>query len=209
MKRNTIDWRIHQLKKLNILYRVSRGCYSLKEQNEFKPVIDEKLLCLYEKITKHFPFIELCIWHTKWFNEFMRHQIGSFSILIEVDRDSVDSVFYYLREEYDNLFLNPSTEILEKYGSNKKETIIIKPLISEAPILEIDKIQIAPLEKLLVDLTSDKLFEAYQGQELENIYQSALEKYTINKPQMLRYANRRNKKKEVMHKLKGINKPLV
>jgi len=202
VKRNTIDWRIHQLKKLNVIYRISRGCYSLKEQNEFNPQIDDALHCLYKEITEHFPFIEVCIWNTKWLNQFMCHQIGKFFILIEVDRDSVESVFYYLREKHDNLFLNPPAEILEKYGDNKKETIIIKPLISESPILKVDKVQIAPLEKILVDLMSDELFEAYQGQELENIYQSVLEKHTINQPQMLRYASRRNKKKEVISKLK-------
>lgn len=206
VKRSTIDWRIHQLTELAIIHRIKRGAYSLKEQKKFKPIISDELYNLYQEIKEHFPFINLSVWYTKWLNQFMHHQMGKFFVLIEVDRGVEASVFYHLREKYNHLFLNPSIEILEKYGGDQKENIIIKSLISEAPLLKVNEIQIAPLEKILVDLLSDTLFEAYQGQELENIYASTLEQYNINQARMLRYAKRRSKKEEVLNQLNNYEK---
>jgi len=201
ISRSTIDWRIHRLRKLEVIHRISRGLYSLKKQNAFIPTISEKLYDLYKIINKEFRYLEICIWNTKWLNEFMRHQIGNFIIIIEVDKEAIESVFYFLRESQNNVLLNPTIEIMEKYVVHGKETIFVKPLISEAPILKKDNIKTAPIEKIMVDILSEDLFGSYQGQELKNIYQSIFEKYSINKPKMLRYAKRRNKRKEVIELL--------
>jgi len=51
---------------------------------------------------------------------------------------------------------------------------------------------------MLVDVFCDSLiFNAQQGSEMEIIFKESFEKYTVNENKMLRYADRRRKKKEL------------
>ncbi|PRX57522.1 DUF6577 family protein [Flagellimonas meridianipacifica] len=199
-KRSTVDWRIHILVQNGILYRISRGVYSLskKEAKEYIPEINRLLKNLSRKIHKQFPFIETCLWSTKWLNEFMLHQPGRFYVILEVEREVAESVFYALSDKRKDVFFSPSEEILNKYVINSIEPIIITNLTTEAPTQEVQNVSTTTLEKILVDIYCDPiLFSAYQGAEMRRIYQNAFEKYNLNEPKMMRYANRRGKKDEM------------
>jgi hypothetical protein len=143
------------------------------------------------------------VWNTKLINEFMLHQPGRFYTILEVDKDAMESVFYDLKDQGRDVFLNPSEEVLSKYVVSKKEPIIITSLITEAPLEEIDGVKTTSLEKVLVDICSNEtLFSAQQGAELTRIYETAFEKYTISETKLLRYARRRNKKEVVEQQIK-------
>ena len=125
----------------------------------------------------------------------MQHQPGNFQIIVEVEKEVTQSVFYFLKELNYPVFIEPSEEILEKYLPTDREAIIIKSLVSESPLQENGKISTVTIEKLLVDNFSDTIiFSAQQGAELRTIFQEAFNKYTVNQSKMLRYANRRRKK---------------
>lgn len=88
-----------------------------------------------------------------------------------------------------------------------KNIIVVQNLVSEAPLQKVNNIPTVTLEKLLVDLVYGKdLFYFYQGYELHNIFQQAFDKYTINESRLLRYADRRKKKVEVLELIKTINR---
>lgn len=70
-------------------------------------------------------------------------------------------------------------------------------MISGAPLLEKEKIVIPTLEKLLVDMLIDTALFSAQQNEKEFIMRSALEKVTLNELKMRRYAERRNREKEI------------
>ncbi|MFD2101423.1 DUF6577 family protein [Flagellimonas iocasae] len=200
VKRSTIDWRLYKLTQEGILHRQSRGVYSLSEKKKktYTPEITRSLKVLAGKIHNQFPYIETCLWTTKWLNEFMLHQPGRFYTILEVERDATESVFYALNDLGKEVFLNPSQDIISKYVSHSKSPIIIIPLITEAPIHKINKVTTCSLEKMLVDIYCDpELFSTFQGAELKRIYQAAFDRYDINKAKMLRYADRRTKKTEV------------
>lgn len=199
VKRSTIDWRIYKLTQENILYRVSRGVYSLlKKEPQYIPEIARSLKNLAGSIRNQFPYIDSCIWSTKWLSEFMLHQPGQFYTLIEVEKEVMDAVFYTLNEQRKEIFLNPSIEVLDNYVSLAKNPIIIKALITESPLIDTHHVMAASLEKILVDIYCEPdLYAGFQGAELKRIYQNASEKYVINEPKMLRYANRRGKKEEI------------
>ena len=201
--RSTVDWRIYELTKLGVLYRVGRGIYSLSETYHYKPEVLRSLKLLFGTVRNQFPYLNICVWNTKLINEFMLHQPGRFYTILEVDKDAMESVFYELKDLGRDAFLNPSEEVLSKYVISKKEPIIITNLITEAPLEEIDGVQTATLEKILVDICSNEtLFSAQQGAELTRIYETAFEKYTISETKLLRYARRRNKKEEVERLIK-------
>ena len=83
------------------------------------------------------------------------------------------------------------------YISNSEDVIILKHLISEAPLQEIENTVVPTLEKLLVDMTIDTKMYAAQQSEIEFIYENVFEKYEVNKNKMKRYAYRRNRENEV------------
>lgn len=156
---------------------------------------------------KQFPYLQICIWNTSVLNELMLHQPGRFYTLIEVDKETTQSVFHFLKETKKNIFLEPDAKILSLYASAEKETIIINSLVSEAPVQIIQGVVTATIEKLLVDIfCDDVLFAAQQGSEMETIFKEAFEKYTINENKMLRYADRRRKKEAFSTYLNRVSK---
>jgi hypothetical protein len=62
----------------------------------------------------------------------MQHQPNRFFLLVETDKETTNSVFYFLREMKKLVFIEPTNDILEKYIVNEKEVVIVKSLISEA-----------------------------------------------------------------------------
>lgn len=198
IRRSTVDWRIYELNKEGVLHRIARGVYSLSRTNSYIPEITRSQKLLFNSIKKQFPFVKICIWSTKWLNEFMLHQPGRFYTIIEIERDVMESVFYELKEQGKDVYLDPSEDVLDKYIINKKDPIIITSLTTEAPLQTINNVSTTTLEKMLVDLVCNEiLFAAQQGAELERIYITALDKYTISNTKLLRYASRRNRKHEI------------
>ena len=195
VKPPTINWRIYKMVQRGILQRVGRGKFSLGESKNYIPEISTKIKSVYIKVKKKFPYLNLCVWHTSVLNEFMLHQPNTFYYLVEVDKEALNSVFYFLRESEKSVFIEPTKDIFEKYVLNEKEVLIIKPLVSEAPLVLVNGINTASIEKLLVDIfCDDTLFSSQQGAEMRTIFGEALSKYTINWSKMLRYADRRRKK---------------
>ena len=162
------------------------------------PEISSNIKSIQSKLKKEFPFVRICVWNTSSFNEFMIHQPGRFYLLIEVDKDATQSVFYYLKENKFSVFIEPSIDLIDKYIPDEKQTLIVKSLVSEAPLQTINGINIPTIEKMLVDIfCDDVIFAAQQGSEMRTIFQEALSKYVVNENRMLRYADRRRKKNSI------------
>ncbi len=198
LSEGTITVYLSKLKKAGIINNPERGMYSITDKQIFNPEINQNLKKIYNKIHKEFPFIDMCVWNTKWLNDLMRHQPFKNYTIIEVEKEAEEQIFNAMTEWNKNVYFNPNEEILERYiSSNSEEVIIVKNLVTEAPTTKNNKIRIPTLEKLLVDIIIDKeLFAAQQG-EIEFIYQSAFKKYAINTAKMKRYAIRRNRETEL------------
>lgn len=197
LKESSINVYLSKLKKEGILKNHSRGLYTLKEKKQYRPVIDAKLKRLFNKIKKAYPYVDFCVWNTLWLNDLMRHQPFTFYTILEVEKDAMQSVFYKLKHQGKQVFLEPEATTFELYIHNTDDVIIIKQLISEAPLIKTENIAIPSLEKLLVDMIADTNIYAAQQGELDFIYLSAFDKFEVNKSKMKRYALRRNKAKEV------------
>lgn len=188
----TIDWKIYELTTKGILSHISRGIYSLQKKNKFSPELSANIKRIFKRIKKELPYLNLCIWDSRWLNEFMHHQIFRYYIVVETEKDGCDSVFNILSDFNKKVFLNPDKKIFERYIIKNEEVIIVKPLISESPLFEIEKIKVPTLEKLLIDCLIDVDLFAAQQDERNFIYQTAFQKYLINPNQIRRYATRRN-----------------
>ena len=82
-----------------------------------------------------------------------------------------------------------------------KKSFIVKPLVSESPIQEVNGINVPRIEKLLVDIQCDRDFFYLQGQESLYMMQNAVyflyANYNVNIGMLLRYASRRNIKPQI------------
>ena len=200
LKETTFTWRIYSLKEKDILKPVKTGVYILSSKPPFDPEIEPKLKEIAGKVKKQFPIARYCVWNTRWLNDWMIHQPGRFLILVEVEASAVESVFYFLKDEkFVNVFYCPDDNLLERYVYEQQESIIVKQLVTKAPLRKVKGIAFPTPEKLLVDLfVEHKLYAPYQGSELVQIFNMVYKQYTLNITKMLAYAKRRTKEPELI-----------
>ena len=207
IKKSTVNWRIYSLVQNGILTRIGRGKFLLGNKKKYIPEIPVKLKSLNNKIKKKFPFLDYCLWSSALLNEFMLHQPGKFYLIVEVEKDTLESIFQFMKENKYSVFLEPTKELLYRYVPDEKYTCIVKSLVTEAPVQNISGIPTTTIEKLLVDLFCDTvILDAQQGVERDRIFNEVLVKYTVNINRMLRYADRRRKKKEFSDYMNTITK---
>lgn len=193
----TINVRISELKKEDIVQNPTRGVYTITQKASYAPEISAKLKKLYNTLNKQLPYATFCVWDSKWLNEFMRHQPFHYCTVVEVEKEVMESAFHALSETYTRVFLDPDTAVFERYISKTENPVIIKQMVSESPTCTIKKIELPKIEKLLVDMLIDiDLFGAQQN-EIDFIYKNVLDKYNVNTGMMKRYAHRRNREKEL------------
>lgn len=198
----TADWRIYKLIQSGVLTRISRGKYILGNPSSYQPLPGKKTREINKYIIDNLPYIKYCIWESKWIGEFSHHIFKSKLIFFDAEKEVTDSVYNLLKDKYKSVFDKSSF----KYSEDSMSGIVVRTLVSEAPMQIIKKVPTASLEKLLVDVLTDPEFEFLHGIEIERIFENALSKYPVNLSKMLRYADRKRKKKEVLDIIKKFNR---
>ncbi|MEM0991398.1 MAG: DUF6577 family protein [Bacteroidota bacterium] len=207
ISKSTVNWRIYQLVQSGKISRIGRGRFIVGAPKTFKPLPKRKELKISKELKQGFPFLDYCIWNSNIIQELSIHQAQNHFIIVETDRDSLEAVFQHLKANHKHVYLKPTKDAVENYLLDIANPIIIQNLVSEAPTQLIKDLPSTSIEKLLVDLVSYKaLFYFYQGYELINIFQRALEKYTVNRSTLFRYASRRKKKAKIQEILSAINR---
>jgi len=200
LKESTFGWRIYDLKKRHIIKDVKKGSYTLEEKQRFRPEPDKTILKISKFLETSFDHHLYNIWNTAWLNEITELQITSFMIILEIDKDSVESVFHHLKDtgSFNNIFLRPDESVINTYISESIEPIILKSMVSKAPIVKVKSVFVPTIEKILVDLYCDeKIFFAFQGHQLIKIYENCLDKYIINYSRLFNYARRRKREEAI------------
>ncbi|MBN2682208.1 MAG: hypothetical protein JXR58_06840, partial [Bacteroidales bacterium] len=136
VSRNALVILLNRLIKEGKLIRIGKGIYSFRIKINYKPFISEDIIELWKMITEKFPYGLFCIWSTKLFNEFMVHQSSNFYTIIESEKENAEFVFNFLKENKYEAFLNPSEEVTNLYTIFSENTVIIKNLITESPLLK-------------------------------------------------------------------------
>ncbi len=203
LKESTFSWRIYDLKKKDIIKTIGRGLYVISYKPKYKPVLSENVLKIARKTNERFEGIKYAIWESQWLNEFSQHQTANQMIVVEVGKEFTDSLYYYLNDTIRmDFFLNPDDKEIQFYISESTVPVVIKRLVTRAPIQKIKNkktvVPIATLEKIMVDLFADEnLFHFYQGSEMVNIYEKIIDRYSINFTKLFSYAKRRRKEQEI------------
>jgi hypothetical protein len=202
ISKSTVNWRIYSLVKQGVIQRTGNGVYCLGETKHFVPQISPEMEKAAEIIGREFPDIAYCMWQLSDINLFSRHLINLNIVFVDVERIAADAVYYRLKESFPKVML-----MRNRYAdiSEFNDTVFVRPMISDSPVQKTNGICLPTIEKFLVDIGFDKEFLPFQGYELERIYRSAFDGYTINRNKMLRYAGRKHKRAETEELLKTIN----
>ncbi len=181
-----------------MLKRISRGMFVFSDIIGFSHDLHKEDIAIYRKIHKKFPFASVCVWNTRVFNHFTHNMLFKYYTIVEVERVAMRSVFYFLNEFKTRVVFNPSAEIMDLYTGIVMNTIIVIPLISQAPLLDQNGVITPSIEKILVDIFCDPvIFASQQQNEMQNIFEISFRTYNINLQSLLRYAGRRNKQNEI------------
>ncbi|MGB4849018.1 MAG: DUF6577 family protein [Saprospiraceae bacterium] len=202
MLKSTVNWRVFELVKRDVLERIGKGKFRLGSGILFSPELNTKHFKINAEIKNKLPFIRYCIWDSSFIKEFSQHISKTNFTLVDVERDSESSVYNLLKEHYNQVFLMPGKEVLNNYVSDLKKTILVRTLVSEAPYNVVRNVPVATLEKILVDIFSDEEFAYLRGNEMLIIFRTAFERYTISESKLIRYADRKRRKKQISEFLK-------
>ncbi len=207
LKDSTLRWRIHHLKESGVLLPVKRGVYELNsrsQRQQFNPSPSKKMINLYQAYSSQFSSESCALWSTEWLAQFMELQPAHSFIVFEIEKDLTQSLFSYLKQNRKDVFLMPDQDMMHNYVMERKDAIIVRPMVSRAPLQKMrNSLPIASLEKIMIDIFCDKdIFIAYQGSELKNIFNNAWKNYALNLSAMMNYAQRRKRSKELLNFLK-------
>lgn len=191
---SSVTWLLGKLQKNQQIIRLGNGRYCMAQQAMGKQAYGYVPSPLFgnvvQTIVPTYPLADFQVWELSQLNEFMNHQIAKNTIIVEAEKTLLEGIFELLHGIYPYTLFCPSEEQYYRQRSSDT-TIIVQKLTSEAP--KPLQMHIASLEKILVDLLSNKLpGKLINAGEYRNILEGAFSKYLMKEKQLLRYARRRN-----------------
>lgn len=121
------------------------------------------------------------------------------NIVVEVSRNRVADAIMCLHKHFRDV-----VDIRNAYKmiNDLHDFVLVKPLVSEAPVYEYQGVYVPTIEKRLVDMVSDGENKNKSEDYLRLEYQKAFEAFDINTKKMLRYADRKGEKEQVLDRMK-------
>ncbi len=128
------------------------------------------------------------------------------NLVVETAKSECELALSALKEKFqDVVLITKAYSMLE----DLHDFILVKQMISESPLVDVDGVPIPVLEKHLVDIASDKMYQGHDRKELNQQFQQAFETFEVNKSRMLRYASRKGKKEEIMDKISCLDQERI
>ncbi|NLB17192.1 MAG: hypothetical protein GX825_00275 [Syntrophomonadaceae bacterium] len=182
------------------LIKESWGTYILPLQKKrlFIPIPSNEIRDINHLLKVEFSYTRICVWDPQIIVPFMQHIPNLNLLIVEIERIAMEPAFNLLQEKVSDrrVIFNPSSEDYARYVSGFP-SIIVKPLISQAPLINFGGINMPSLEKVMVDISGDVEFSFAQGAELYTIYENLLSSFVVNYKALYRYADRRARRSQV------------
>ena len=197
LSKKMLSWHLRKLMDENKIFRISKGVYTTTPKDIFRPVPNTHSIRLYKKLKAEYPLLNFCVYNGEILSDLQHHLSYNNNIYIETERDATETIFHFVQDIHERSFLSPKEDVMSDYIRLDKRSYIVKPLVSESPIQEVNGINVPTIEKLLVDIQCDKDFFYMQGQEALYMMQNTFANYNVNVGMLLRYASRRNIKSQI------------
>lgn len=190
----SIHKRINKMIDSGKLSRIGIGQYIFCDKKRFNYVLSNNVsLEILNKLERRFEKSSIyVVYETTILNMFLNHLIARPTIIVEVEKKLVESIFWFLKEEgFKNVLLNPSENENYIYNPYDGSGVIVKTMVSKSPID--NKHHKITLEKLVVDIVCDKTFNMFfEGAEVTNMVKDILMNYAVKFDSVRNYAKRRH-----------------
>lgn len=204
----TFENMISLLKQYEVITDYSNLYYMIMEKSLYKIQEKEDLLKINKLISKEYKNIKTIVWNTSILNEFTQHYIMNNYTIVETEKFAIELILTLLKEK----LMKKYTIVTESmYNENKnlflnnENLLIVKSLNARAPLEKNKNGILEPtIEKIMIDLYKDKLYEYVQGKELEYIYINIFENYSINLKKLYSYAKDRGGLEEYKNYIKKL-----
>lgn len=204
----TVDLQVNRLISSGMLKRNGRGKYAVAGNRlpEFVYFPTEQEQDIFLKLKAKFPLLDLCVWSPRVLASYMLHVPDIAYSFVDVEKDGMETVFHALQDMRlgRNILFSPSAVDCERYLAGT-DSIVVRQLIGQSPLTEVNGCKVPRIEKILVDALGDNELFFAGGSEIYNIYEYAFERNNVNMSKLLRYASRRNRKDKVEHIINTIN----
>ena len=186
--------RVRKKRETGELVRVGKGIYSPSHL----PVFDYAFFSPTAKEIHSFLMKEyggkiyFAVYEAGILNRFLNHLIAVNTVIVDVEKEFAEAVFFALKENgFQNVLLNPTEEDCVRYCGEDGKSIIVKTMPLRSPVNR--KNGKVMLEKLLVDVVSDKrLRYFFEGDETEGAIEEMVTHYSLDYAKARTYAKRRN-----------------
>ena len=203
-----VDLQVNRLLSSGVLKRSGRGKYMVDGNRlpEFVYLPSEQEQHIFLKLKAKFPLLDMCVWSPRVLALYMLHVPNIAYTFVDVEKDGMETVFHVLQDMRlgRNILFSPSAVDCDRYLTGT-DSIVVRQLIGQSPLTEVDGCKVPRIEKILVDALGDNELSFAGGSEIYNIYEYALERNNVNMSKLLRYASRRNRKDKVEHIINSIN----
>lgn len=190
----TAEWQVRKMTEDGTLERVGRGLYRLTQGSPLLIDVDDTMKSLDSEIMESLPAIRHCLWPLSVTNSLSQHLHNLHIYILDVERIALEAAYHHVRSSHPNTIL--SKDLYDDLSAFDGY-VLIRPLVTDAPIQKENGVFVAAIEKILVDLAIDKEFVSFQGNEIHHIFENAQKSHPVNLQRMLRYAGRRNHKREI------------
>ena len=137
---------LHQLTREGLIHSAGRGWYStVAKPFELDTEVVTPLVAM---LGNKFPLLDFSVWSTAQIAMYGHHLTEKFLYFIRAERDGMTSVYDYLRESGWNTYLNPTQADAKKFFRLEKNTAVVRPSVTQAPV----KDHFVQVEGILVDL---------------------------------------------------------
>ena len=195
--RSTVRWRLYEMVQRGTLQRLRRGVYTRQDKREFRLTVADSLASLFHTVRMKLPYVELCVWRSAVLQDLTQHFPDRSVSIIEVEKDGEAAVQDLLVGTDQPAVAYEDLPAVER-SFPRQEHLVVKRLVSEAPLTRVGDVTVPRLEKILVDIVQDRnLFGFLEGAETHHIYEAASDRYHIQLDTLLRYASRRGVRDDV------------
>ena len=208
IKERAVDLQISRLIASGKLIRKGRGEYQLTGESlpdfVYHPAEAEREI--FQSLKKQFPFLDYCIWSPRVLSSYMLHVPNVGYTFVDVEKEGMEAVFHALQNMNlgRNILIAPTAQECERYLTGT-DAVVVRLLIGQSPLTQVDDCVVPRIEKILVDAVGDNELFYTGGSEIYYIFEDVCNRVNVNKSKLLRYASRRNRKEQVEQILNAIN----
>jgi len=141
----TLNRYLHEFTRAGLVFAAGRGWYS-SLATAFT-LNREPVSSLVQELNKTFPLLDFSCWSTEQINAAMHHLLSRFVTFVNVEADSMESVWEHLRDAGWDAWLNPRGAEAARFAVRER-TVVVRRESRKSPSKE----PFAPIEKLLVEL---------------------------------------------------------